>query len=109
MNTYEDDAVDKWPTFVPPPAPTGLATAATISMWEMDKPLEGSFDDLEIGRDGKVYAVNISKHRVIAQDPISGTQTAIAFAQRSCTPLHRNSQRWQPVDDDVRERPDGSL
>jgi hypothetical protein len=86
MNTYKDDAVDKWPTFIPPPAPTGLATAATITMWEMDKLLEGSFHDLEIGRDGKVYAVNISRHRMIALDPVSGTQTAIEFPQRSHAP-----------------------
>jgi virginiamycin B lyase len=86
MNTYKDDAVDKWPTFIPPPAPTGLATAATITMWEMDKPLEGSFHDLELGRDGKVYAVNISRHRMIALDPVSGTQTAIEFPQRSYAP-----------------------
>jgi putative heme-binding domain-containing protein len=86
MNTYKDDAVDKWPKFVPPPAPTGLATAATITMWEMDKPLEGSFHDLEIGRDGKVYAVNISRHRMIALDPISGSQTAIEFPQRVHAP-----------------------
>ncbi len=79
MNTYKDDAVDKWPKFVPPPAPTGLATAATITMWEMDKPLEGSFHDLEIGRDGLVYAVNISRRRMIALDPTSGKQTAIDF------------------------------
>ena len=86
MNTYKDDAVDNWPTFVPPPAPTGMATAATITMWEMDEPLRGSFHDLEIGRDGKVYAVNISEHRMIALDPISGTQTAIEFPQRSYAP-----------------------
>jgi putative heme-binding domain-containing protein len=79
MNTYKDDAVDKWPAFVPPPAPSGLAAAATITMWEMDKPLEGSFHDLEIGRDGLVYAVNISKRRMIALDPTSGKQTAIDF------------------------------
>jgi len=79
MNTYKDDAVNNWPKFVPPPAPTGLATAATITMWEMDKPLEGSFHDLEIGRDGLVYAVNISKRRMIALDPTSGKQTAIDF------------------------------
>jgi putative heme-binding domain-containing protein len=79
MNTYKDDAVAKWPKFVPPPAPTGLAAAATITMWEMDKPLEGSFHDLEIGRDGLVYAVNISKRRMIALDPTSGKQTAIEF------------------------------
>ena len=79
MNTYKDDAVNNWPKFVPPPAPTGLRTAATITMWEMDKPLEGSFHDLEIGRDGLVYAVNISKRRMIALDPTSGKQTAIDF------------------------------
>ena len=86
MNTYKDDAVDKWPTFVPPPAPTGMATAATITMWEMDKPLQGSFHDLEIGRDGQVYAVNISKHRMIALDPPSGKQTIIKFPPRTYAP-----------------------
>ncbi len=86
MNTYKDNAVDRWPTFVPPPAPTGLATAATITMWEMDKPLQGSFHDLEIGRDGKVYAVNISKHRMIALDPDTGTQTTYKFPPRTYGP-----------------------
>lgn len=86
MNTYKDDAVNLWPTFVPPPAPKGMATAATITMWEMDKPLQGSFHDLELGPDGKVYAVNISKHRMIALDPISGQQTAIKFPSRSYAP-----------------------
>jgi putative heme-binding domain-containing protein len=86
MNTYKDDAVDKWPTFVPPPAPTGMATAATITMWEMDEPLQGSFHDLEIGRDGKIYAVNISKHRMIVLDPTTGTQTPVQYPQRTYAP-----------------------
>lgn len=86
MNTYKDDAVDKWPTFVPPPAPTGMATSATITMWEMDKPLEGSFHDLELGRDGKVYAVNISRGRMIALNPKTGEQTAIKFPRGAYAP-----------------------
>lgn len=86
MNTYKDDAVDKWPTFVPPPAPTGIAAAATITMWEMDKPLEGSFHDLELGRDGLVYAVNISKGRMIALNPKTGEQTAIKFPRGAYAP-----------------------
>jgi len=86
MNTYKDDAVDKWPTFEPPPAPTGMATAATITMWELDKPLQGSFHDLEIGRDGLVYAVNISKRRMIALNPASGKQTAIDFPRNVHAP-----------------------
>ncbi|MEL7337361.1 MAG: hypothetical protein AAFN70_14295, partial [Planctomycetota bacterium] len=79
MDTYKDDAVKKWPTFQPPPAPTGTAAAATITMWEMDQPLEGSFHDLELGRDGLVYAVNISKGRMIALNPWNGEQSAIKF------------------------------
>ncbi|MDG2221724.1 MAG: carboxypeptidase regulatory-like domain-containing protein [Rubripirellula sp.] len=86
MNTYKDDAVDNWPSFVPPPAPTGMATSATITMWEMDKPLQGSFHDLEIGRDGRVYAVNISRGRMIALDPKTGDQTAINFPRGSHAP-----------------------
>ena len=86
MNTYKDDAVDKWPTFIPPPPPTGMAAAATITMWEMDKPLEGSFHDLELGRDGLVYAVNISKGRMIALNPKTGEQTAIKFPRGAHAP-----------------------
>lgn len=86
MNTYKDDAVDKWPTFVPPPAPRGMATAARMTMWEMDEPLQGSFHDLELGRDGLVYAVNISRGRMIALDPKTGKQTAIKFPRGAHAP-----------------------
>lgn len=86
MNTYKDDAVKKWPTFVPPPAPTGLAAAATITMWEMDKPLQGSFHDLELGPDGKVYAVNISRHRMIVLDPETSEQKAFPLPRGSYGP-----------------------
>ncbi len=86
MNTYKDDAVDKWPTFVPPPAPTGMSTSATITSWEMDKPLEGSFHDLEIGPDGLIYAVNISRGRMIALNSKTGEQTAIKFPRGAYAP-----------------------
>ena len=86
MNTYKDDAVKKWPAFVPPPAPSDAAAAATITMWEMDEPLQGSFHDLELGRDGLVYAVNISKGRMIAMNPKTSEQTAIRFPRGSYAP-----------------------
>ncbi len=86
METYRDNAVDRWPAFEPPPAPSGLAAKATITMWEMDKPLQGSFHDLEIGRDGLVYAVNISKQRMIALNPDTGEQTTYRYPARSYGP-----------------------
>lgn len=86
MATYKDDAVENWPAFDPPPAPRGAAAAATITMWEMDEPLQGSFHDLEIGRDGKVYAVNISRHRMVVLDPVSGSQTSIDYPRGTYGP-----------------------
>ncbi|MDB4614599.1 carboxypeptidase regulatory-like domain-containing protein [bacterium] len=84
--TYTEDAVKKWPKFVPPAAPTGTAAAATITMWEMDEPLKGSFHDLELGQDGKVYAVNISTARLIVLDPKTGKQTAFKYPRGSYGP-----------------------
>lgn len=86
MATYNEDAVRKWPAFVPPSAPTGAAAAAVITMWEMDEPLQGSFHDLELGPDGNVYAVNISKHRMIVLNPKTGTQTAHRFPRGTYGP-----------------------
>ncbi len=84
--TYTEDAVKKWPKFVPPPAPTGIAAVATITSWEMDEPLKGSFHDLELGADGKVYAVNISTARLIVLDPKTGEQTAFKYPRGSYGP-----------------------
>ena len=86
METYKGDAVKQWPTFVPPPAPTGLAAAATITMWEMDELLQGSFHDLELGRDGRVYAVNIQNGKLIALDTESGEQTTYKYPKGAYGP-----------------------
>jgi putative heme-binding domain-containing protein len=86
METYKDDAVGNWPTFEPPPAPTGAAAAATITMWEMDEPLKGSFHDLEIGPDGNVYAVNISQHRLLVLNPKTGEQRAQQYPRGTYGP-----------------------
>ena len=86
MDTYKDDAVKNWPIFQPPPAPTGAAAAATITMWELDEPLKGSFHDLEIGPDGKVYAVNISQHRLLVLDPKTGQQRAQQYPRGTYGP-----------------------
>ena len=44
-------------------------------MWEMDEPLQGSFHDLELGRDGLVYAVNIRINQLAILNPKTGEQT----------------------------------
>ena len=77
--TYSEEGVAKWPEFVPPAAPTGAAAAAEITMWELDELHQGSFHDLEMGPDGNIYAVNISKGRMVILDPVSGDTERIQY------------------------------
>ncbi len=86
IDTYKDDAVLKWPTFVPPPPPSGMATKAKITAWEVGPKYEGSFHDLELGPDGLVYLVNISKHRLVTVDPKSGERQVYKFPRGSYGP-----------------------
>ncbi|MBA62877.1 MAG: hypothetical protein CMJ76_10985 [Planctomycetaceae bacterium] len=85
-DTYSEQGVAKWPKFEAPAAPVGAATAAKITMWELDELHQGSFHDLEIGPDGKVYAVNISQHRMIILDPQSGETESIQYPARTYGP-----------------------
>ena len=85
-DTYSEEAVKSWPAFDPPAAPTGAAAAAKITMWELDELHQGSFHDLEIGSDGNVYAVNISKHRMIVLDPRTGKTASLNYPQGTYGP-----------------------
>ncbi len=72
IDTYKDDAVDSWPKYVPPPAPTGMVTKAKITAWELGEPYVGSFHDLEVGDDGLAYVVHIGKQYTATLDPKTG-------------------------------------
>jgi streptogramin lyase/mono/diheme cytochrome c family protein len=72
IDTYKDDAIDRWPAYVPPPAPSGMVTKAKITAWEMGEPYKGSFHDLEFGDDGLAYVVHIGKQYTATLDPETG-------------------------------------
>jgi streptogramin lyase/mono/diheme cytochrome c family protein len=72
IDTYKDDAVERWLKYVPPPAPTGMVTKAKITAWELGEPYTGSFHDLEVGDDGLAYVVHIGKQYTATLDPKTG-------------------------------------
>ena len=87
IDTYKDDAVERWPTFQPPPAPTGSAAKAKITAWELGKRYESPFHDLEIDPKGRLaYAVNISKHYLVTLDTVTGEQVYKQFPRGSYGP-----------------------
>jgi streptogramin lyase/plastocyanin len=72
IDTYKGEAVEAWPPYEPPPAPTGMVTQAKITAWELGNHYEGSFHDLEVGDDGLAYVVHIGKQYTATLDPKTG-------------------------------------
>ncbi len=79
VNTYKDDAVSQWPAFVPPPAPTGKATRARITEWDMGVRFKTMIHDIEIGPDGLIYAVDLIDNAVVTLDPATGERETWKF------------------------------
>ncbi len=86
ISTYKDEAVEKWPEYVPPPAPSGTAANVRMTAWEFGKQFESSFHDLEPGPNGLMYVVNISKHYMGVLDTKTGKQEVHRVPQGSWGP-----------------------
>ncbi len=82
VETYSDEAVAKWPAFVPPPAPQGVATQARITEWDMGQQFKVMIHDLELGPDGLVYAVDMAQNAVVTLDPATGQRELYRFPGR---------------------------
>jgi len=74
LDTFSDEAVAEWPEFVPPPAPTGAATQVKITEWDMGNQDAAMIHDMELGSDGLIYSVDMSRNGVATLDPITGAR-----------------------------------
>ena len=72
VETYADDAVDSWPAFEAPAAPSGAATQAKITEWDMGEQDNTMIHDLELGNDGLIYAIDMSQNGIRTLDPETG-------------------------------------
>ena len=79
VDTYANDAVTKWPDFVPPSAPTGLATKAKITEWDMGVRFQAMVHDIELGPDGLIYAVDMIQNAVLTLDPETSERKVYKF------------------------------
>ncbi len=79
VDTYTDEAMKEWPAFVPPAAPHGAATKATITEWDIGRQDACMIHDLELGKDGTVYAVDMINDAIYTLNPATGERKVIAF------------------------------
>lgn len=76
--TYHQGAEASWPTFSPPPPPSGEALAAVITEWPIGKQDDAMIHDLELGNDGLVYVVDMIQDCLRTLDPKTGERQTYA-------------------------------
>jgi streptogramin lyase len=72
LATYGLDAEQRWPAWQPPAPPQGPEIEARITEWLMSKEDDAMVHDLEIGKDGLVYIVDMTNDAVETLDPTTG-------------------------------------
>ncbi|MCH7959300.1 MAG: carboxypeptidase regulatory-like domain-containing protein [Candidatus Hydrogenedentes bacterium] len=79
LDAYTDEAIASWPEYVAPAAPTGKATQARITEWDLGRQDATMVHDLELGSDGLIYAVDMINDAILTLDPKTGERTTIAI------------------------------
>lgn len=72
VDTYAEDAMEKWPDYTPPEPPSGDSLKARVEEWAMGAEDNCMIHDLEVGLDGKLYIVDMINDAVVTLDPGTG-------------------------------------
>ncbi len=75
LETFTDDAMSKWPMYVPPPAPTGFAAKVKITEWDVGKFMNANVHDIEPGPPGIMYAVDMGQNAIVEINLETGSRT----------------------------------
>ncbi|REK11956.1 MAG: hypothetical protein DWQ37_13115 [Planctomycetota bacterium] len=69
VDTYAEDAPKKWDAWTPPEPPKGKALAMRAVEWDMGSRRPSMTHDLELGKNGLVYAVDMANDALVSLDP----------------------------------------
>jgi streptogramin lyase len=79
LDAYTQEAMASWPQWEAPPAPEGRALDVTITEWDIGRQDMAMIHDLEIGKDGKIYTVDMINDAIVTLDPATNARETIAF------------------------------
>lgn len=79
VEVYGRDAEKKWPAYVPPEPPKGKALEAEVREWIMGKENDAVIHDLELGKDGIVYTVDMTADAIETLDPRTGERNVYSI------------------------------
>lgn len=72
VETYTDNALDKWPAYTPPEPPAGKTLALRVAEWDMGRKDVCMIHDLEPGLDGLIYVVDMANDGLQTLNPETG-------------------------------------
>jgi streptogramin lyase len=75
LAAYSDAAIENWPPYAGPPDPEDVVLSSRITEWDLGRQDNSTVHDIELGPDGKIYAVDMSNDSVLVLDPITGERT----------------------------------
>ena len=81
LEAYSDEAIEGWDDYTAPAAPSGKATQAKITEWDLGRQDACMVHDLELGNDGKVYAVDMINDAILVLDPATGARETIGVPE----------------------------
>ena len=79
LEAYSEEGQEKWPAYEVPAAPSGKATKAVITEWDLGRQDATMTHDLELGTDGKVYVVDMINDAMLTLDPKTGERETIGW------------------------------
>ncbi len=72
VDTYAENSPKKWAKWTPPKAPKGKSLALRVIEWDMGNKRQTMTHDLELGRNGLVYVVDMANDTLASLDPKTG-------------------------------------
>lgn len=79
LEAYSEEGQEQWPAYEAPAAPTGRSTQAKITEWDLGRQDATMTHDLELGKDGKVYVVDMINDAMLTLDPATGERETIGW------------------------------
>lgn len=81
LDAYSDEAIENWPEWTPPPAPTGEETEIVITEWFMGPQDNCMIHDLAVGHNGFIYTVDMINDAVMELNSKTGEQTVYSIPE----------------------------
>jgi streptogramin lyase len=116
LDAYTDEAMEDWPPY-DPPAPDERIMGMRVSEWDVGYQFLSTVHDIEVGKDGLIYACDQSNDCIYVLDPKTGLNTEYVIQNSRALPRtepqqldpHRDMSMYHPGPHSIEADADGNM